>query len=670
MLKRYVLLLFMLSPLSKVQNLKTEVSPLTNSVLISDFPIYDSFEFGFGHWSQKYQIDDIDWARDSGGTPTSDTGPSTGAMGQWYMYLEASYPNYPGKTAILESPLLDYTQTNEASLSFSYHMFGSVTGVNLQVLISIDAGYSWSGPIWSKSGSQSNNWISEYIDLEAYLGSIAQIRIVGTTGESWRGDIAIDNIIINGNPAACQTGLPCDDGDPCTSGEVYDGYCECNGGTFTDDDGDGVCDLYDQCPGFDDNLIGTGCDDGDPCTSGELYDASCGCSGGTFEDSDGDGVCDLYDQCPGFDDNLIGTGCDDGDPCTSGELYDTSCGCSGGTFEDSDGDGVCDLYDQCPGFDDNLIGMECEDGDDCTTGELYDTSCGCSGGIFTDIDGDGYCIGEDPDDYDPCDPDSTSLFCNPCSIHSHEDFEINYGAWFDGGGDCSRVMLYANSGNISVRLRDNSGFASAMQTDILDLSLIDVVNLSFSYYPVSMEAGEDFFLEISKNAGASYSKYKEWNSGVEFENNQRYFEYVSIDDVVFNAMTRFRLRCDASSNNDLIYIDDVQMEFCDYGKLKQEEEEIGSRSSNEAIKNDDISLYPNPVSDELTVSFIGGVPELNTSQMSYTIYSITGKKCKSGQLGFDSRIRLNVEELDINQSYILKLVIDQDRIIYKRFVKL
>jgi len=47
-------------------------------------------------------------------------------------------------------------------------------------------------------------------------------------------------------------------------------------------------------------------------------------------DSDQDGVCDLFDVCPGFDDTMINQPCDDGDPLTSGEIYDVNCQCAGG----------------------------------------------------------------------------------------------------------------------------------------------------------------------------------------------------------------------------------------------------------------------------------------------------------------------------------------------------
>lgn len=86
--------------------------------------------------------------------------------------------------------------------------------------------------------------------------------------------------------------------------------------TFGDSDNDSIIDCLDQCPGQPDSNIGTACDDGDPCTSGELYDSNCNCSGGTINDADNDGVCDFDDLCPGSDDlididnNGIPDGCD------------------------------------------------------------------------------------------------------------------------------------------------------------------------------------------------------------------------------------------------------------------------------------------------------------------------------------------------------------------------
>ena len=64
------------------------------------------------------------------------------------------------------------------------------------------------------------------------------------------------------------------------------------------------------------SLVGKSCNDGNLCTEGDVYDANCECYG-TYNDSDTDGICDAYDICPGFDDNLdsdedgIPDGCDE-----------------------------------------------------------------------------------------------------------------------------------------------------------------------------------------------------------------------------------------------------------------------------------------------------------------------------------------------------------------------
>ena len=165
-------------------------------------------------------------------------------------------------------------------------------------------------------------------------------------------------------------GNSCDDGDACTSGDILDAYCNCTG-QLIDTDNDGVCDLEDVCPGFDDTRdfdndgIPDGCDDSPACTSctpdgedkirichfymsgntatirgaceqlekyfdgiGNFVDdrdhcGPCTCADAGDVDSDGDGICDKLDPCPN-------------DP------------------NDSDNDGVCDSQDVCPGSDDAL----------------------------------------------------------------------------------------------------------------------------------------------------------------------------------------------------------------------------------------------------------------------------------------------------------------------------
>ena len=411
-------------------------------------------------------------------------------------------------------------------------------------------------------------------------------------------------------------GTSCNDNDPCTINDVYDGDCNC-AGTFQDSDNDGVCDQDDVCPGSDDaldadndgtpdgcdtcdgNLTGTACNDNDPCTINDVYDADCNCAG-TFQDTDNDGVCDQDDICPGSDDtldadndgtpdgcdtcdgNLTGTACNDNDPCTVNDVYDADCNCAG-TFQDTDNDGVCDQDDICPGSDDafdtdgdgtpdgcdtcngNLTGTACNDNDPCTINDTYDADCNCAG-TFQDADNDGVCVGDDPNDNDPCTPNASGDDCNPCSVIDLTNFDSGWGIWNDGGSDCTRSTLNAASGTHSARIRDNSGAFSSFFTDPLDLANYSSIEISFTYITSSMDnSREDFWLQFSLDGGSTYSTYEEWNQGDEFENGVRYYETVRFEGISFTANTRFRFRCDASNNGDLVYIDDVEIKGCSGG---------------------------------------------------------------------------------------------------------
>lgn len=165
------------------------------SSVVSSFPYSESFEANDG-WTQA-SGDDGNWVRDSGGTPSASTGPSSGADGSFYMFLEASTNGSAGQiganaTAILVSPCFDLTGLSTASFSFSNHMYGSNMGS--LVLEASTNGTSWTN-LWSLSGNQGNQWNNVSIDLSAYGGqSELKLRFVGTTGASWQSDLAIDNL--------------------------------------------------------------------------------------------------------------------------------------------------------------------------------------------------------------------------------------------------------------------------------------------------------------------------------------------------------------------------------------------------------------------------------------------------------------------------------------------
>ncbi|WP_282087361.1 M14 family zinc carboxypeptidase [Aquimarina algiphila] len=167
----------------------TDAQPCTG---ISNFPYNESFETGIGVWINETG-DGIDWTRDSGGTPSSSTGPSAAQDGSFYLYTEAS-GNSNNKIALLTSPCIDLASLSGVSLEFGYHMYGSNMG-SMEVLVSTDDGVNYTS-IWTKSGDAGNTWNQASVDLSVYAGSVIKLQFKGTTGSSFRSDMAIDNLVI------------------------------------------------------------------------------------------------------------------------------------------------------------------------------------------------------------------------------------------------------------------------------------------------------------------------------------------------------------------------------------------------------------------------------------------------------------------------------------------
>jgi len=584
------------------------------------------------------------------------------------------------------------------------------------------------------------------------------------------GDGICANVDCNDNNANIGgAGTACNDGDACTTGDVYDSNCNCVG-TFQDTDNDGVCDANDICPGGDDTAdsdgdgipdfcdsacdVGAACNDGDACTTGDVYDSNCNCTG-TFQDADNDNVCDANDACPNFNDSLIGTSCDDGDPNTTNDTWGSDCTCtgtpagactittisSGGQVQSSNGSQNCRTFDfdgeyQDISFalsnvntkvngkpatrysdlvtiqyvsggntqthatytsnstvdivgsttaiivciEDNdgqlgasvradvgtitscvegdggnppncTVGAACDDGDACTTGDVYDANCICAG-TYTDADGDGVCIGDDSNDNDPCVPNTCGG--NGCTVYNSESFETDWGIWNNGGNDVGTDAVYANTGTYCVRLRDDSGQASSIYTDMLDLSTYVSLDISFSFFASSMETGEDFFLEMSTNGGSSYTTIQSWVSGTDFINGTRYDETVSVSGL--SSTTVFRIRCDASANNDRVYIDDVVIEDCSgEGKLETVIEAV--------------NIFPNPSHNHINVDLSQIIQTLDMDNIEVNIFSLNGKRVYQNDMQVTDILHLNIDGLSSSQMYLLHLRTDDGRIFRGKFVK-
>ena len=165
-----------------------------------NLPIAQTFEAGFGEFENG---GDFDWMRNSGSTSSRRTGPSGAFEGNFYAYAEAN--GNLGDQAILLSPCLDLTGEN-ATLSFSYHMFGSTMG-SLMVEVAENGGFP-GDLVFSRSGNQGDQWFTESIDLSAYTDRIIRVRFIATmgNGSAARSDIAIDGIQITSSGGTADSG--------------------------------------------------------------------------------------------------------------------------------------------------------------------------------------------------------------------------------------------------------------------------------------------------------------------------------------------------------------------------------------------------------------------------------------------------------------------------------
>ncbi|MFP4846072.1 choice-of-anchor D domain-containing protein [Winogradskyella sp. PE311] len=181
----------------------------------------------------------------------------------------------------------------------------------------------------------------------------------------------------------------------------------------------------------------------------------------------------------------------------------------------------------------------------------------------------------------------------PCGItvvHT-AGFESGLDGWTSGGVDASRVSnaTWAYNGSYSLRIRDDdpTGSASSFDSPAFNLSGYDKVDFKFFFAPNSMESVytspptkdsfEDFMIEYSSDNGATWTTVQAFESGqvvhknADFETSNSAIFYGKIvtlksSDYSFPASTisRFRVRCDATEDDDHVYIDDITITGTSY----------------------------------------------------------------------------------------------------------
>jgi len=174
---------------------------------------YINLENGLRSWTQGQSVngetDSHDWRIQKGRTPSFSTGPARAKSGDSYLYLETSGGNAfsQGDNAFLNSPVVAIDRENyNHTLTFDYHMYGDTIG-SLHVDVLSPEGREDKLDVFVLEGEQQVNendvWKTASVNLKNHLrpiggigGTSFQIRIRAVAAGSWRGDIALDNIMI------------------------------------------------------------------------------------------------------------------------------------------------------------------------------------------------------------------------------------------------------------------------------------------------------------------------------------------------------------------------------------------------------------------------------------------------------------------------------------------
>ncbi|WP_461587329.1 immunoglobulin-like domain-containing protein [Winogradskyella sp.] len=259
--------------------------------------------------------------------------------------------------------------------------------------------------------------------------------------------------------------------------------------------------------------------------------------------------------------------------------------------------------------------------------------------------------------------------CAPCStadvVLNEGYFETGWDGWTDGGSDCARRADAARSYEItySIRICVNSGVASSMTLSNVDITSFTEVEVDFYFYVLSMENNEDFWLRYFN--GSSWTTVQTWVSGNGISNNNFYNATVTLTAAEYNFVSNagFRFQCDASGNNDQIFIDQVTIT----GKTSSgarvatpEDSLVNVGSLNESINDieDDFRILPNPVSGSfLTVEL------LEQEEFNYRIVTMLGRTILEGK----SEGKINVSELPSGLYFIE--INDGEDVSTQKFIK-
>lgn len=198
---------------------------------------------------------------------------------------------------------------------------------------------------------------------------------------------------------------------------------------------------------------------------------------------------------------------------------------------------------------------------------------------------------------------------------SYSDFEAGVGIWTDGGGDCARYTAgtYASGGVAAMNIQDNSGTASSFYltngVDVAGPGYVQI-DVKFDFIAISMDnSTENFWVQYYN--GSTWSNVANYSYSTNFSNGIFYQANVSIleSNYTFPSNMNIRFMCDASDNNDDVYVDNIYITASTAASPNNYLIPLGGPqeaiTGSGADGNEAFRIYPNPANNELNIKMEG-----------------------------------------------------------------
>jgi hypothetical protein len=213
-------------------------------------------------------------------------------------------------------------------------------------------------------------------------------------------------------------------------------------------------------------------------------------------------------------------------------------------------------------------------------------------------------------------------------VITFDNFESGMGSYTDGGADMSRYTggTHAHQGVAAADIQDNSGVASSFyHTASYNVTGYQTLEVDFWFKMVSMETNEDFWVQFFD--GTTWRTVATFARAGSIQNNTFYHQVVTISRSTYNFPTNAKLRfmCDASADNDDVYIDEIEFRGLPSGAFLAKGG--NSLSATEALPAS-FRLhqnYPNPFNPSTSIAF--DLPE--AGNVTVKIFNTAGQEVRT-----------------------------------------